>query len=102
LHDLLTRLVPHGPAAPAGLLVVVGGMFLLLFLVQTLCDMTPARGLPRRMYPWIYGGLFLDEAFTRVVFSLWPPPAAGSRAAPLPRRPAAPKLATSATDRGRA
>jgi NAD(P)H-quinone oxidoreductase subunit 5 len=38
----------------------------------------------RRLYPWFYGGLFLDEKFNRIAFSLWRPPGPAKTAAPLP------------------
>jgi NAD(P)H-quinone oxidoreductase subunit 5 len=99
LHELFARLIPHGPAAPTGLLIAVAGSFSLLFIVQVLCAVAPTSRLLRRLYPWIYGGLFLDEAFTRLVFSMWPPPTTRSRVAPLPQPPAAPVLASSTPER---
>jgi NAD(P)H-quinone oxidoreductase subunit 5 len=99
LHHLFARVVAHGPAAPIGLLVAVGGSFALLFVAQALCVVAPASRWPRQLYPWIYGGLFLDEAFTRLVFSVWPPPMVESRVAPLPHPIAAPMSAAMTPDR---
>ena len=84
LHDVAGQLVPHGPAAPAALLVFVAVSFALLFTVHTLCVIAPTGGVSTRLYPWMYGGLFLDEAFTRVAFAVWPPPAPRSRPSALP------------------
>ena len=84
LHELFSRLVAHGQAAPIALLVVVGTAFVGLFIVQAACSAFPARGLVRRLYPWIYGGLFIDEAFTRLAFAAWPPPATRHVDSPLP------------------
>ena len=44
----------------------------------------PQGTLARRLYPWFYGGLFLDEAFTRVAFALLPPPKPAVATAQLP------------------
>lgn len=90
LHDVVGQLVPHGPTAPAALLVFVAISFALLFTIHTLCVVNPSRGLSTRLYPWMYGGLFLDEAFTRVAFAVWPPPAPRSRPSALPNIAIAP------------
>ena len=84
LHALFAHLVPHGSTPPAALLVGVAAGFALLFVVQVLCVVSPAARYMRQLYPWIYGGLFLDEAFTRWAFALWPPPAPH---APMPMLP---------------
>ena len=84
LHDITGRLVPHGPTPPPALLVFVAISFALLFAANALCVLASPSGLSARLYPWLYGGLFLDEAFTRVTFALWPPPAPRSRPPVLP------------------
>lgn len=89
LHTLFARVVPHGSSAPNVLLVSVGLGFAALFAMQMLCSLSPNSAVARRLYPWFYGGLFLDEAFTRVVFAVWPPPS------PEPRMCALPVLVTS-------
>lgn len=99
LHELFGQLVPHGPPAPPALLVVVGGAFALLFTVQALCAIAPGRGVARRLYPWIYGGLFIDEAFTRVAFKVWGPPPPHARGGPLPQLDAVPVFASTTPDR---
>ncbi len=45
---------------------------------------TPRGALAQRLYPWFYGGLFLDEKFNSLAFSLWAPPAPAPQATPLP------------------
>jgi NAD(P)H-quinone oxidoreductase subunit 5 len=90
MHEVFARLVPHGSATPPALLVVVGTAFALLFVVQTFCAVAPAARLPQRLYPWIYGGLFLDEAFTRLAFAVWGPPRPRPQPSPLPRPTARP------------
>lgn len=99
LHDLAGRLVPFGSAAPAGLLVVVAGLFASLFVIQAICTIAPDGRLSRRLYPWIYGGLFIDEAFTRVVFARWAPGAPAERPAALPRVESIPVFSRPAADR---
>ena len=84
LHDIVGQLVPHGPSAPVALLVFVAIAFTLLFIVYAVCVVAPSGALSTRIYPWMYGGLFLDEAFTRVAFAVWPPPTPRSRPSALP------------------
>jgi len=55
-----------------------------LFLLQSVITVAPQGALTRRLYPWFYGGLFLDEKFNRIAFSLWRPPGPATAAAPLP------------------
>lgn len=85
LHEVFAELVPHGASAPAGLLVFTGVAFLALFAVQATCRVHPDAGLVRRLRPWIYAGLFLDDAFTRIAFTVSPPPSPQDRPAPLPK-----------------
>ena len=84
LHDLFARLVPEAAKPPAALLVFVGASFLGLFIVQSLCAVASDSRFVRAIYPWMYGGLFLDEHFTRVAFAVSAPPAAQTRLTPLP------------------
>ncbi len=84
LHELFGRLVPTGAVAPAILLGCVGVAFSLLFVLQTAIAFAPEHGLPRRMYPWFFGGLFLDEKFTRIAFRIWKPPTTKPRVTHLP------------------
>ena len=93
LHELFGHLVPHGSSAPTALLVFVAVSFALLFGMQMLGIVSPRGALRRRLYPWIYGGLFLDEAFTRVAFAMWAPPPTRPRAATLPQLTAVPMFA---------
>jgi NAD(P)H-quinone oxidoreductase subunit 5 len=88
LHELLGRAVPPGPDAPIALLAFVALAFALLFVVHAVVAIAPDGRLSRGLYPWIYGGLFIDEAFTRLAFAIWKPPAPQPRVAPLPHRTA--------------
>lgn len=92
LHELFGRLVPGSATAPAALLVVVGTAFTVLFVLQSVLVVAPRSALVRRLHPWIYGGLFLDERFSRRTFRLWAPPATTSRPTPLPRPSATPLI----------
>ena len=52
----------------------VASAFALLFALQCMVAARPNGALATRLYPWFYGGLFLDERFSRALFRLWPPP----------------------------
>lgn len=60
-------------AAPSMLLVAwVLAAFGLLFLLQGAVRAQPGGALARKLYPWLFSGLYLDELFTRLTFRLWP------------------------------
>jgi len=84
LHEVFGRIVEHRPSPPAALVVFVAVAFVGLFVVQSVCRVQPHSRWLHRSRPWIYSGLFLDDAFTRVAFRLAPPPAARERPTPLP------------------
>lgn len=86
LHELMGRLVPHAKTTPAALLAFTAVGFAVLFVAQTAFVVAPGGRLTQRLRPWIYAGLFLDESFTRVAFTLSPPPAATARPTLLPQR----------------
>ncbi len=85
LHEVFAELTPKGADAPIALLVFTGAGFVALFVLQAAARSRPDGHLVRRVRPWVYGGLFLDEAFTRLAFTVAPPPAPQPRQAPLPR-----------------
>lgn len=64
---------PASSATPFQLGIAVAS-FGVLFAVQGLVRARPDGRLARRLYPWLFGGLFLDELFTRITFRLWPAP----------------------------
>ena len=47
-------------------------IFTALYLLQSLILSRPDYPLCRRLYPYFYAGLFLDDLFTRMTFRLWP------------------------------
>lgn len=63
-----------GAPAPAnmGLVAWVIGCFALLFIVQGAVRARPHGALSRKLYPWLFAGLYLDEVFTRLTFRVWP------------------------------
>jgi NAD(P)H-quinone oxidoreductase subunit 5 len=66
---------PHRSADPAmGLGTAVALAFALLFVLQSVVTVSPQGALGRLLYPWFYGGLFVDEKFNRIAFALWQPP----------------------------
>ncbi|MFO0459862.1 MAG: hypothetical protein ACK50I_11745, partial [Burkholderiales bacterium] len=75
LHAALAgRVVAAGePAAPRWASAALG--FAVRFALQCAVQAAPRGALARRLYPWFYGGLFLDERVSRAAFRLWPPPA---------------------------
>lgn len=85
LHAALGLWLMPTAAAPASALWPgVAVAFGALFLLQSVVTAAPHGALAQRLYPWFYGGLFLDEAFSRLAFALWPPPAPAPAPTPLP------------------
>jgi formate hydrogenlyase subunit 3/multisubunit Na+/H+ antiporter MnhD subunit len=87
LHALLQGWVAPADAVPgAPWWAFVGVAFALLFALQSAVGARPQGALSKSLYPWFYGGLFLDERFSRAMFRLWPPPrpAGASAAASTP------------------
>ena len=85
LHTLFaTWVLPSAGPPPAPLWIGVALVFGALFLVQSLITVSPDSVLIRALYPWFYGGLFLDEKFNRIAFGLWCPPGPVAAASSLP------------------
>ena len=85
LHALFAAWVLPNTATPlAPLWMGVALAFGALFLMQSLLTVSPRGSLARRLYPWFYGGLFLDEKFNQIAFSLWRPPGPAAAVALLP------------------
>jgi NAD(P)H-quinone oxidoreductase subunit 5 len=81
LHLLFQKWLGAPAAANVVLVAWVSGCFVLLFIVQGAVRARPLGALSRRLYPWLFAGLYLDEVFTRLTFRVWP--------ARLPSKPAA-------------
>jgi NAD(P)H-quinone oxidoreductase subunit 5 len=86
---LATWASPVAQAPGMAGVVVVALAFAALFLLQSALAMKPQGALAARLYPAFYGGLFLDEKFSRWVFRLWP-----LRANEVPRSVQAAPLST--------
>lgn len=65
LHHLVSLWMPAPAPVQAPLWAGVALAFGLLFLLQGLQAIAPQGALGRRLYPWLYGGLFLDEWLSR-------------------------------------
>ena len=85
LHVLLGGWLGVPVAQPMTALWVGAALaFIALFALQSAIALAPRGALVQRLYPWFYGGLFLDEKFNSLAFAVWPPPAPAPHAAPLP------------------
>ena len=85
LHAVLAAwMLPNAAAPAAALWVGVAVAFGALFLLQSIITVAPRGALARGLYPWFYGGLFLDEKFNRIAFALWRPPGPTVAPATLP------------------
>lgn len=85
LHQVFVAALATGgeeTKAGFGQIVWVALLFTLLFVVQSAIRANPDTRFARRMYPWFYNGLYLDEVFTRITFRVWPARLAPSREGP--------------------
>ncbi len=74
LHVLSSAWLQVPERAPiTAMWVLVAVAFLGLFLLQSLIHTAPRSALAQRLYPWFYGGLFLDEKFSGIAMRAWPP-----------------------------
>ena len=90
LHLLLQQWLGAPAAANMGLVAWVIGCFAVLFIVQGAVRARPHGALSRKLYPWLFAGLYLDEVFTRLTFRVWPARLPTQPAAPQPTLPEAP------------
>ena len=75
LHFVFSRWLGSagvGASPNTALVVWVLACFALLFAVQGAVKARPQGAMARRLYPWLFAGLYLDELFTRLTFRLWP------------------------------
>lgn len=61
-----------GPAPAAVMPAFVVAAFAALFAMQTAIQCRPAAAWSRRLYPFFYAGLFIDDRLTRTSFAIWP------------------------------
>jgi len=89
LHLVFRHWVGAPTAANMGLVAWVIGCFAVLFIVQGAVRARPQGALARKLYPWLFAGLYLDELFTRLTFRVWPARLPAKPDAPLPILPEA-------------
>jgi NAD(P)H-quinone oxidoreductase subunit 5 len=74
IHTLLSPLLnlpaPIGPMHSL-LLAWFSVWFVMMGFISILCSTKNAGPFARKAYPWIFGGLFLDELFTRFTVAVW-------------------------------
>jgi NAD(P)H-quinone oxidoreductase subunit 5 len=82
-HQLFAAWIPAGAlsAAALGPAVLSAVLLTVPYIAYVSLRVGPPRFLRETVYAYLYHGLYLDDAFTRLVFSLWPPKAGESRAA---------------------
>ncbi len=75
------------PAAdpPLWVLLWVALLFVALFVVQAGVALAPQGALSRALYPWFYGGLFLDERFSRIAMRGLSPSPRSTESSPSPK-----------------
>jgi NAD(P)H-quinone oxidoreductase subunit 5 len=86
-HALAARALPVPPAPGLFAWALVVLAFAGVLSLQLALRLRPGGALARRLHPWLFGGLFLDEAFTRLTFRAWPPRLPKRASAPAVRRP---------------
>ena len=89
--------LPDAATPSTALWVGVAVAFAALFVLQSLISVAPRSALARGLYPWFYGGLFLDEKFNRVAFTLWRPPVPAAATVLLPAADAGTAIETAVT-----
>jgi len=71
-HLLFAGLAPATGAVAWPLVAWVLLCFCALYAAQVWLRCHPGGAFARTFYPWAYGGFYLDETFTRLIFKLWP------------------------------
>ncbi len=76
LHHGLQLWLGEAPATAATgwLAAWTAACFALAFVVQSWCAARPEAAAVQRLHAWFFGGLFLDEWFTRLTLRVWPNP----------------------------
>ena len=73
-HLGASTVLPNASHALGPLAAFVIACFAALYLVQVWLIAVPQGAFAARVYPWAYGGFYLDERFTRFTFRVWPAP----------------------------
>lgn len=60
--------------APLALVVIVAVALLALFAVQAAIVLRPDWKVVRKLYPWAFGGFYVDERVSRALIARWPVP----------------------------
>ena len=82
LHALLHgRIAPSSALPEHSLWWFVAAGFIGLFALQSHVFSGQRTDLSSRLYPWFYGGFFLDEKFNQLAFKIWPLPREGKAVA---------------------
>jgi NAD(P)H-quinone oxidoreductase subunit 5 len=68
--------VPATFAVAPALVAAVTAALAGLFALQAAVALRPAGALARQLYPWAYGGFYVDERVSRALLARWPVPAA--------------------------
>jgi NAD(P)H-quinone oxidoreductase subunit 5 len=83
-HAVASMLVvPATFAVPLALVAAVAVGLLAMFAVQAAIALRPGWPAVRRLYPWAYGGFYVDERVSRALLARWPVPDAPADAQPL-------------------
>lgn len=78
-HAVFMQLLPIPEfAVEAPLVVAVAVLLALLFVAQAAIMLRPGWAPVRRLYPWAYGGFYIDERVSRALLARWPVPAAAT------------------------
>ena len=80
-HAVTSWLVsPATFAAPLALVLIVAVALLALFALQAAIVLRPGWKVVRQLYPWAYGGFYVDERISRALLARWPVPGVPSPA----------------------
>jgi NAD(P)H-quinone oxidoreductase subunit 5 len=91
-HGAADAVARPSPGPHTVWLAWVGFSFLALYTLQAALAASPRSRLSRALYPWFYGGLYLDERVSRMIFRIWPPPRAANAQGQMATAPSAPWL----------
>ncbi len=72
IFDEVAPAISVVPVDPIKWLIVLGGLFV-LFVAQTVLQISPEGRFAHWLQPHLLSGLYIDDWFTRVTFRLWPP-----------------------------